>query len=222
MRALLPISLVASAAYLALIVFHHASGTPLSILLKVGSIGLLVLFAATVEPGRKLLVAALACSALGDFFLEAKHLGLLGPVRLFLLGLVSFLVAHLFYVLLFVKANATVRINAERRLASLIVVVLAIVMLTALWPGLAEMRWPVAAYSVVLTAMAVTAQFSRFSRLVAIGALSFFASDTMLALSIFGRPFAGSRLLVWITYYAAQLMITLGVTETCKQKQVSA
>jgi uncharacterized membrane protein YhhN len=80
-----------------------------------------------------------------------------------------------------------------------------------IWPDLAEMLYPVIAYSVVLSAMAITAQYSQFPALAAIGALAFFASDTMLALSIFGHPFAGSRPLVWITYYAAQLMITVGV-----------
>jgi uncharacterized membrane protein YhhN len=140
-------------------------------------------------------------------------------VRLFLLGLACFLGAHLFYISLFVKAKAAAGIDTARRLASLMVAALAVVMLVVLWPGLAEMRWPVLAYSVVLTAMAITAQRSRFSKLVAVGALAFFASDTVLALSIFGHPFAGSRALVWITYYAAQVMITLGVTASFKHNQ---
>jgi uncharacterized membrane protein YhhN len=80
----------------------------------------------------------------------------------------------------------------------------------------------VIAYSAALSAMAILAQFSRFPNLVAIGALPFFASDTLLALSIFGHPFAGSRPLVWITYYAAQLMITLGVVSVPKNDRVAA
>ncbi len=80
-----------------------------------------------------------------------------------------------------------------------------------LWPGLGPMRIPVLAYSLVLTAMALTAQWSRYGTVVAVGALSFVASDTMLAMSIFRHPFGGSRVLVWVTYYAAQSMIAAGV-----------
>jgi uncharacterized membrane protein YhhN len=211
MRSLLWISFAAGCGYLALILSHHANGTPLSIVLKVASTGLLLLFASAWKSRSGLLIAALGFSVLGDFLLEAQHISSLGPMQLFLLGLVSFLIVHLFYVALFLKRRSTIPIPAWRKFSSWAVLLVACVTLLIIWPGLAEMLYPVIAYSLVLTAMAITAQYSRFSRLVAIGALAFFASDTMLALSIFGHPFAGSRMLVWITYYAAQLMIALGI-----------
>jgi uncharacterized membrane protein YhhN len=212
MRALLTSSIVVSGAYLAVIIFRSAFGMALPVVLKVGSIGLLLVLAAMSNPRRKLLIAALAFSTAGDFLLELKSLGSLGPTQLFLFGLISFLVAHLFYGALFVETKSQAAISASRKIACLIVVIVASCSLAILWPGLAEMRAPVCAYCIVLSAMAITAQLSRFPSLVAIGALSFLASDTMLALSIFGHPFAGSRALVWITYFAAQLMITVGVT----------
>jgi len=216
MRALLSSSVIVSGLYLGLVVSHHANGSALSVVFKVASIGLLIALAATAHPRRKLLIAALASSAAGDFLLEVRQIGSLGPTRLFLAGLISFLVAHLFYVAMFVKARSVATVSVTRKIACVIVIIVAATSMAILWPGLAEMRIPVVAYSIVLAVMVMTAQLSRFSKLVAVGALSFLASDTMLAMSIFGHPFAGSRILVWITYYAAQLMIAVGVTAKSK------
>ena len=185
-------------------------GAKFEVVFKIASIGLLTVLAATAAPRRKLLILALAFSACGDLLLDIKSLGSLGPEQLFLCGLISFLIAHLFYVVLFARHRRP-EMSAARKLACVIVLAVAFGSLGVLWPSLAEMRIPVLAYSVVLTAMAVSAQWSRFGSLVAVGALSFVASDTMLAMSIFGHPFRGSWALVWITYYAAQVMIALGV-----------
>jgi uncharacterized membrane protein YhhN len=220
MRALISISVVLSSAYLAVIAFQPAPGSPLPVPLKVASIGLLIVLA--VASNQKLLVAALAFSATGDFLLELKHLGSLGPSQLFLLGLISFFVAHVLYCALFLKAKSPAPIGVARKIACGVVIMTTTASLRVLWPGLAEMRGPVFAYSMVLSAMAITAQLARFSRMVAVGALSFLASDTMLALSIFGHPFPGSRPLVWITYYAAQVMIAVGVTSASKRFSASA
>jgi uncharacterized membrane protein YhhN len=216
MRALISVSVVVSCFYLVLIVSHHANGSWPALLSKVASIALLVAVAASSHPRSKLLVAALAFSAGGDFLLEVRHLGSLEPEQLFLFGLISFLIAHLFYVGLFLTERSFAAVALSRKIDAAAVLMVAGVSMAILWPGLAEMRIPVALYSAVLSAMVITAQLSRFPKLVAIGALFFLASDTMLALSIFGHPFAGSRILVWITYYGAQWMITVGVTAKCK------
>src|SRR4051794_12844633 len=190
MRALVSSSVIVSGLYLGLIVSHHANGSPLSVVLKVASIGLLIALAATTHPVRKLLVVALVSSAGGDLLLEVRHIGSFGPTRLFLAGLISFLVAHLFYVAMFLKGRSLATISTARKIACVIVIIVVATSLSILWPGLAEMRIPVVAYSMVLAVMVITAQLSRFSKLVAIGALLFLASDTMLAMSIFGHPFA--------------------------------
>lgn len=215
MRALLTISVVVSSAYLCLLLTHQAAG-PFSVVLKAGSTGLLVAVAAFAQHRRKLLILALAFSVLGDLLLELRRIGNLGPEQLFLLGLVSFLTAHIFYIAMFVKARGETTISRARTIACAAGLLTVALSMAILWPGLAEMRIPVVAYSVVLAVMVITAQLSQFSKLVAIGALFFLASDTMLAMSIFGHPFAGSRILVWITYYVAQLMITMGVIAKSK------
>ncbi len=221
MKKLLIASVICSAIFLAFVVDPHAPSARFSVVFKVASIALLALCAAESHPAKKPLAVALAFSACGDLLLDIHKLGSFGPVQLFLFGLIAFLVAHVFYTALFLKARS-VTINGVRTAAGTAVLVFAVGTMFVLWPGLAEMRIPVLAYSAVLTAMAITAQRSRFGKLVAIGALWFVASDTMLAMSIFGHPFAGSRILVWVTYYAAQLMITVGVmTASTSQGEVS-
>jgi uncharacterized membrane protein YhhN len=205
-----------SACYLGFIIDPRLPGVRLGVVLKVACIGLLVLTAALAKPQRRLLVLALLFSAWGDLLLDVRHLSRLGPVQLFLLGLISFLIAQSFYIALF-ATNRHKGISTVRKVGCAIVVLVAVLTLRVLWPGLAEMRIPVLAYCVVLTTMAIMAQISGFSSKVAIGALFFVASDTMLALSIFGHPFAGSRVLVWVTYYVAQFMITVGVLGAARE-----
>lgn len=215
MRKLLVASATSSAVFLLCRYEPSLLGEHLSTLFKIASIALLIVIAATATPRRKLLILALAFSACGDFLLDLRSLGPLGPKQLFLCGLVSFLIAHLFYVALFARNFS--RANAARKLACLLIVISAVANLRVLWSGLAEMRIPVLIYSIVLTTMAIAAQLSRFSWMVAVGALSFVASDTMLAMSIFGHPFRGSWFLVWITYYVAQVLICVGVVTYDKQ-----
>jgi uncharacterized membrane protein YhhN len=221
MRALLTISVVVSSAYLCLLLTHHAAG-PLSIVLKVASTGLLVVVAAAAHHRHKLLILALVFSVNGDLLLELRRIGSLGPEQVFLLGLVAFLIAHIFYIALFAKAKSATRITKLRQMAIVIALMVAAATMMTLWPGLAEMRIPVLAYSVVLTLMVLSAQYSSFAPKVAIGALLFFVSDTMLAINIFGYPFSGARTFVWISYYIAQLLITIGVTSSPKSAAVSA
>ncbi len=221
MRALLTISVVVSSAYLCLLLTHHAAG-PLSIALKVASTGLLVVVAAMAHHRHKLLILALVFSVNGDLLLELRRIGRFGPEQFFLFGLVAFLIAHIFYIALFAKAKSAARITKPRQTGIVIALMAGIATMMTLWPGLAEMRIPVLAYSVVLTLMVLSAQYSSFPPKVAIGALLFFASDMMLAINVFGYPFSGARTLVWITYYAAQLLITVGVTSSPNTAAVSA
>jgi len=209
MKKLLVVSAVCAAIYWAWVIDPNLPGARFGVVAKVASTGLLAVMAAVASPRRNLLVLALVFSAAGDLLLDVRRLGSLGPVQLFMFGLVAFLIAHIFYCALFVRERGAPHLL--RKVACVAVIVVAFVSMGTLWPGLADMRWPVLAYSIVLTAMAMSAQWSRFGSLVAIGALLFVASDTMLAMNIFGHPFHGARTLVWITYYVAQAMLAWGV-----------
>jgi len=215
-RALIIASVAVSLAFLLSGSLHLGTHWSAPVILKVGSISLLILLAVFANPRGYLLISALVFSAVGDYLLAVSHLASLGPAQLFLAGLISFLIAHLFYISLFATARSN-SFSAVRKVVCTVVVIAAVTTILVLWPGLAEMRAPVLVYSIVLSAMVITAQLSRYSAAVAVGSLCFFASDTMLALSIFGHPFSGSQSLIWIAYYTAQLTITIGVTTVPKR-----
>jgi uncharacterized membrane protein YhhN len=79
------------------------------------------------------------------------------------------------------------------------------------------MKGPVLVYVVVIVTMAslavagATARFSVARRWAAVGALLFLASDAVLAIDRFRRPFHLARAVVLTTYFAGQLMIALSV-----------
>lgn len=179
---------------------------------KAGSVALLAVLALVAE-GPTLLVAALAACALGDAFLAQEG------ERAFLAGLASFLLGHLAYVWLFAAAGGGPQaiVFTPWRLALAIALALLCLGLVARLRGPAgrSMRGPVAVYGAVILAMALAALTLPVPLVIA-GAVLFVASDAVLAAERFlldptspYRPAAGA--FVWIAYYAAQLLITLGV-----------
>lgn len=167
---------------------------------------------AALQGGPLLLVAALALSAVGDAFLSRDG------EKAFLGGLASFLVAHIVYVVLFLRSGGGLELlGAEswRGAIALAMVVFAIVMLAALWrrvgPGL---RVPIAVYIAAILAMGVSALTTSSVWIVG-GAVLFMASDGLLATEKFlvaaiSPHRSWMRFAVWLLYYAAQLAITLG------------
>jgi uncharacterized membrane protein YhhN len=127
--------------------------------------------------------------AQGDVFLDLEP----GAPHLFLLGLASFLMGHLWYVYAFAATPA--RRDSISLLALGIVYPLAFV--GVLWGGLpADMRLPVVVYGAVIASMAYTAvtrpRTSTAAWAAAVcGALLFVASDSILAWDRFAAPLAG-------------------------------
>ena len=98
-RALLLLSVICGFSYLATQSFQPFPG---SVLLKVLSVATLAAIAfRSPAPSSVILGSALAFSSLGDALLA------LAPGRFFISGLLSFLVAHLIYILLFVRNRAS-------------------------------------------------------------------------------------------------------------------
>lgn len=152
-------------------------------------------YAATIAVG-------LVLGALGDVLLEASP-------KLFVAGLVAFLVAHVAYVVAFVGDERRLRLGRAVPPFALGIVVLA-----ALWPGLGAMRVPVTAYMLVICAMGWRAgarvEPGRTAAWLGLaGAALFLASDTALGVSRFLTPFPGRRVVILSTYWAAQLLIAL-------------
>ena len=162
---------------------------------------------------RRGVLAGLAFSLAGDVLL------MLSP-RLFVGGLLAFLVAHLCYLRAF---TADTRLFA-RPLALIVLTVVGAAILSFLWSGLApEVKVPVIAYVVVLVAMAGQA-VSRWqahpgprTRAAAVGGVLFVVSDALLAIDRFRAPIVAAPLWVLGTYWAAQWGIAQSVREPQRQ-----
>ena len=155
----------------------------------------------------RLLGAALAISSVGDFLLGVRRLGSLDGESLFLLGLGSFLLAHLVYIAMFRKYRLSDwwRSGPARSLGVLTILVALGSVLQILRHSLGPMLIPVVVYSLVLCAMGISAMLADLgSPKACFGALLFISSDAMLAIGKFRGPFPGQDQFIWITYYAAQ------------------
>jgi len=181
------------------------------VIFKVLSILLLAVLGFRVDG---LLGTALALSSLGDFLLGVRRIGSLDGESLFLLGLGSFLIAHLVYIALFRKYLTLVwwKPGPARMWGVLAILVALASMLGILRHSLGSLLIPVVVYSLVLSGMGISAMLADLGTpLAAFGALLFIASDAMIAITKFRGPFPGSGQLIWITYYAAQFLILRGV-----------
>ena len=162
------------------------------------------------EKSQTWLVRALGLSWVGDVLL-------LYP-GLFMPGLVAFLVAHVCYAWLLTR-DAPARPPAKPFVCCMAAGVL---VYAGLWfNGLPPaMRMPVAAYVAVLASMAALAwgrylhRQDRGSAWVAVGAMVFMVSDTLLAIDRFVSPLPYAGLWVLATYYLAQGLIVSGVLQS--------
>lgn len=160
-----------------------------------------------------LLGAALAGSLAGDAFLMVEGF--------FIPGLVSFLLAHIAYIVLFRQGVAWFPL--PQALAATLGVGGA--MYAFLWQGglPAELRIPVAVYVTAIALMAAQALGrasvlgDRAARQVALGACFFMLSDSLLATNRFVQPLPLAQVWVLATYYAAQAFIVHGMVQRLRK-----
>jgi len=172
---------------------------PGDFLLKVSPIACLLaaVIAAGGQGRQRLIMAALLFCGLGDVSLELGH---------FSLGLGAFLVGHLFYLAAFcrqpeVSAGTAVLLAGLAGYCALLVTFLA--------PHLGDMAPAVFLYMGVIAIMAAAAITGRQNHpLVALGALLFVLSDSLIAVNRFVEPIPGARYWIMVLYYAAQYLLT--------------
>lgn len=146
----------------------------------------------------------------GDVFLA------LPQERMFLFGLVSFLLGHVFYVVAFIGVAAW---SPLAGFGSLITMVISIGVFIWLKPHLGSMKIPVICYIIVISLMlCFTWSILGISRLtiygrllVFVGAFSFYISDVFVARDRFLKNEFYNRMVGLPLYYAGQFLIAFSV-----------
>ncbi|WP_353191666.1 lysoplasmalogenase [Pandoraea pnomenusa] len=171
----------------------------------------LLLFAAMyhrVPRERVWLCAALVFSGAGDVLLALPAVA-----QGFVLGLGAFLLAHLAYFVLFWRLRRRwTQVPGWHRIAIVLVWVTAALAYAMYWPGMGELKAPVACYVIVLATMASAALLADLpGEWAAVGALLFTVSDALIGTTRFVGTFAAQEYAIWILYALAQLLLTAGI-----------
>lgn len=156
---------------------------------------------------KPLLVISLLFSLAGDIVLDIDR------ERLFMIGLVVFLIAHIIYIVLFLKSS----IISKKSIPLIIPVIIYSLALLWLFRNIEGfMKYGVFLYIIIISAMTCAAAFFRNNRkgiislLPFIGAVVFMISDTVIALNKFLIPFEFYYMINLSTYFLAQLLIVSG------------
>ncbi|MBK9212967.1 MAG: lysoplasmalogenase [Saprospiraceae bacterium] len=170
--------------------------------------------------GRGLLLGALLASLLGDTILMFADKGAL----FFVLGLIAFLLAHILYILLFVRITPSGKAFDKKkyRIGSLLVAVYLAIFLSYLMPHLGTMLLPVGIYGITISLMLILAWRYSLSitnpadKMVILGAILFVCSDSILAINKFVNPVNGTSILIMCTYIPAQFLLVSGILKSIR------
>ncbi|BDU25845.1 lysoplasmalogenase [Flavobacterium sp. GSB-24] len=173
-------------------------------------------------PTKNTLLSALVFSWIGDVILLFTDLGEI----YFILGLVSFLTAHIIYCILFNKLNK-IRKKQNRSVfifGSILIALYLIGMVSFLMPFLGDLKIPVTIYASIISIMLLFA-FNGFlvwekpgNLLVFLGAFFFIISDSILAINKFYAPIPKSSFFIMLTYLLAQYLIVIGILKLNRKK----
>ncbi len=204
-RSLLYVSVAAGAVYFLTQRWQPFPGSAVLKGIPVGALAVLALGSRGLRRDAGVLALGLAFSTAGDVLLD------LNPA-FFVFGLCAFLLAHFSYIALFVRNRAAgIRLDPPRLAAVLLILAYSATLSAWIVPSVGELAVPVVFYICAITAMVCTAIIARFPQpWVAVGAVLFLISDSLLAIHKFKTPVPLRDYLVWITYYLGQCGIALG------------
>ncbi|WP_395047447.1 lysoplasmalogenase [Flavobacterium sp.] len=221
MSKLLNYFLVISAFYLLLIIFGQDN---IAWYFKPFLLPFLILatYKSEVFSTKKWLFFALFFSWIGDIILMFADKGEL----YFIFGLVSFLIAHILFIVLFIKqkSEGNYAKNWQFWLGFVAVLVYLGSMLSLLFPKLGDLKIPVSVYAFTISLMLVMAIKGYLSWqkpmnvLILIGALFFVISDSFLAINKFYNPILSANFIIMFTYIVAQYCITAGILKLNQKK----
>jgi uncharacterized membrane protein YhhN len=156
-----------------------------------------------------IIFAALLFSLLGDVLLLFQESNPL----FFIFGLVAFLVAHICYIVYFIKIKKQDGYTKWSVFIILPTLAYGITLVCFLYPKLGEMKLPVIVYATTICAMLIAALHIKVNIFFAIGAILFVISDSLLAVNKFYLPFASASFLIMLTYGLAQALIVTGIVK---------
>lgn len=158
-------------------------------------------------------------SWLGDILLQFSNGGIalyFSPDTYFMLGLASFLITQVLYTIGFSLPKGKHTIFNTRIYQMILVLGYGGLLMWLLYNKLGDYKIPVIIYAVVIHAMLLAA-LNRFGKVngvsymvVAVGAILFLASDSMIAINRFIERFDFARILIMSTYVIAQYLIAIG------------
>jgi len=172
--------------------------------------------------GKGILIQALVMSTLGDILLLFSDINEL----FFISGLISFLIAHIIYIRMFLnKLNGS--FSYTWIFTSLLLLgIYLFYFLSFMWDNINTMKIPVTIYALVISAMLflaiqlVASKTLRKGEYVLFGAFLFVISDSLLAWSKFNQEIAHSSFWVMSTYLFAQLFIVSGWVSSMKKREI--
>lgn len=163
---------------------------------------------------KRFVMAALFFSWVGDILLMFQSKNSI----FFLLGLSSFLLAHVCYIIFFHGVRIKENIKSNLWLLFIVVVYYA-ALISMLSPYLGEMKLPVRIYGIVISFMFMLAMHMLFiknkpaGKWMMVGALLFVVSDSVLAINKFYLSFEFAGIIIMLTYALAQLFIIEGAKQ---------
>ncbi len=207
--------LMLAAALLSGLLFFENRGNPKRVLPVKTMLSCLFILTAIVQPHlipayyRFILIGLVFCLG-GDIFLA------LPQKKMFLLGLVSFLVGHIFYVVAFLNVAG---LNGLAFIGIVLTLGVSAGVYKWLAPHLGTMKVPVIFYVIIISVMLCCAwailgenDLTRSGRLLMfIGALSFYVSDLFVARDRFLKNESLNRLLGLPLYYGGQFLLAFSV-----------
>lgn len=167
---------------------------------------------------KKFVVLALVFSFLGDTSLmfEQQH------NLYFVVGLAMFLLAHIFYVVFFIRSSKII-LWAKMQWIILAVLAYGAGLMFFLSPHLGQMRIAVWIYALTIMTMLLFSYnfYVNYSSGIWVfwGALLFVLSDSLIAIDKFALKIPLAQFLIMLTYIAAQWYIVKGILQTAEIKQ---
>ncbi len=165
--------------------------------------------------------AALVFSIIGDAALLFEDRD---PV-FFMVGLGSFLLAHILYILAFTAIRKKEKTASILWVWTIPVALYLCILLFVLLPFLGELKIPVVIYSLVLCGMLLTvvhafrSPYTKPGIICVAGGLLFVISDSVLAINKFYSGFPLAGIVIMFTYACAQYLLVVGAVRLLRSGQ---